>query len=98
MRVLVLSALVAALTTTLDAAAQTNLAVAGTLRAAYLASNPAQAVKDPATGAPRGVAVDLARELARRQGVEAAMNGLPSPQAVLEAVEKGQADIGFVAY
>jgi polar amino acid transport system substrate-binding protein len=97
MRVLLFGALVA-LTATIDAAAQTSLAPTGKLRAAYLANNPAQAVKDPATGAPRGVAVDLSRELGRRVGAEAVMNGLPSPQAVIDAVEKGEADIGFVAY
>jgi len=97
MRVLLFGALVA-LTATIDAAAQTSLAPTGKLRAAYLANNPAQAVKDPATGAPRGVAVDLARELARRVGADAVINGLPSPQAVIDAVEKGEADIGFVAY
>jgi polar amino acid transport system substrate-binding protein len=97
MRVLLFGALVA-LTATIDAAAQTSLAPTGKLRAAYLANNPAQAVKDPATGAPRGVAVDLARELARRVGADAVINALPSPQAVIDAVEKGEADIGFVAY
>jgi polar amino acid transport system substrate-binding protein len=70
----------------------------GALRAAYLKANPAHAVADPAGGELRGVAVDLARELARRRGVAAALMGLDSPQAVLDAVHDGKADIGFVAY
>ena len=97
MRILLLAAL-ALLMPFVDAIAQSPLAPTGTLRAAYLANNPAQAVTDPSTGAPRGTAVDLARELARRTGVQVTMNGLPNPQAVIDAVEKGQADIGFVAY
>ena len=68
------------------------------LRAAYLATNPAQAVTDPASGELRGVAVDLARELARRLGVEAALVAAPNPQGVIDAVRDGKADIGFVAY
>jgi polar amino acid transport system substrate-binding protein len=80
------------------AEAQTPLAPNGTLRAAYLASNPAQAVRDPATGEVRGVAVDLARELGRRAGVPVTLTGLASPQNVIDSVQRGEADIGFVAY
>ena len=80
-------------------AAQTNdVAPGGTLRAVYLAGNPAQGVRDAATGEVRGVAADLTRELARRLGV--AVNIAPSanPETVIEAVSKGEADIGFIAY
>lgn len=79
-------------------ASQSSLAPTGTLRAAFLAGNPAQATKDPATGAFRGVAVDLANELARRHAVKVTMNGVATPQDVIEAVERGIADVGFVAY
>ena len=75
-----------------------NIAPAGTLRAAYLSSNPAQAVRDPTTGEIRGASADLARELARRRNVPVALVPLPNPAAVIEAVAKGEADIGFVAY
>jgi polar amino acid transport system substrate-binding protein len=98
MRILPLPVLLALLAPWVKPAAQAHLAPTGTLRAAYLANNPAQAVKDPATGSVRGVAIDLAGELARRLGVKVALSGLPSPQSVIEAVEKNQADIGFVAY
>jgi polar amino acid transport system substrate-binding protein len=79
--------------------AQTSpLAKDGTVRAAYLASNPAQAVKDPATGMARGVVVDLAKELERTQGAKVTLIGLPNPQRVIDAVRNGEAEIGFVAY
>jgi polar amino acid transport system substrate-binding protein len=68
------------------------------LRAAYLRTNPAQVVQDPVTKELRGVAVDLARELARRRGVAATLMALDSPQAVIDAVRGQKADIGFVAY
>lgn len=82
-----------------DAAAQrTAGAPGGMLRAAYLATNPAQAVTDPATGEQRGVAIDLARELARRQSRTLVLIPSSNPQAVMDAVQNGQADIGFVAF
>jgi polar amino acid transport system substrate-binding protein len=63
-----------------------DIAPGGTLRVAYLGSNPAQAVRD-STGAIRGASADVARELARRIGVP-----------VIDAVTSGGADIGFIAY
>jgi polar amino acid transport system substrate-binding protein len=74
------------------------LAPTGTLRAVYLANNPAQAVKDPASGEARGVAIDLAQEFARRLGTKVTVTGVQSPQNVIDAVLRGEADIGFVAY
>lgn len=79
-------------------ASANDLAPTGTLRAVYLSSNPAQAVRDPATGAIRGASADLARELARRSNVPVVLKGLADPPAVIEAVNKGEADIGFVAF
>lgn len=81
-----------------NAAYAEALAPTGTLRAVYLASNPAQAVRDSASGEPRGAAVDLARELARRNNVQVTMLPGASPAAVIEAIAKGEADIGFVAF
>jgi polar amino acid transport system substrate-binding protein len=75
----------------------TPLAKDGTVRAAYLASNPAQAVKDPATGQARGVVVDLAREMERMHKVTVTLIPLPNPQGVIDAVRNGEAEIGFVA-
>jgi polar amino acid transport system substrate-binding protein len=46
-----------------------DLAPDGRLRAAINVANPVLVQTDPANGAPRGVTMDLARELARRLGV-----------------------------
>jgi len=78
--------------------AQADVAPTGTLRAAYLSTNPAQSTKDPQTGQVRGASFDLAGELAKRLGKPLAFNPIASPPAVIEAVKSGQADIGFVAY
>src|SRR5882724_12230524 len=80
------------------AATANDIAPGGTLRAAYLGTNPAQAMRDPATGEVRGVAYDLARELARRNNVPLEFKPIAGPPAVIEAVKSGAADIGFVAY
>ena len=75
-----------------------DLAPTGTLRAAYLGTNPAQAMRDPATGEIRGPAYELARDLAGRNKVPLAFRPIAGPPAVIEAVKNGEADIGFVAY
>src|SRR5919108_1344197 len=75
-----------------------DFAPGGTLRAAYLGTNPAQTMRDPATGEVRGVAYDLARELARRDNVPLEFKPIAGPPAAIEAVKNGEADIGFVAY
>ena len=79
-------------------AAADELAPTGVLRAAYLGTNPAQAMRDPATGEVRGPAYDLARELARRNNVSLEFRPIANPPAVIEAVKNAEADIGFVAY
>src|SRR5262245_62442295 len=63
-----------------------DIAPGGTLRAVYLGTNPAQAMRDPATGQVRGPAYDLARELARRNNVPLEFKPIASPPAVIEAV------------
>lgn len=78
--------------------AEAQAADGSPLRAAYLATNPAHAVTDPATGQARGVVIDLVNELGRRRGVDVRLLGLQSPQNVIDAVRNGEADIGFVAY
>src|SRR6478736_2588901 len=75
-----------------------DIAPTGTLRAAYLGNNPAQAVRDPASGEIRGASADLARELGRRRNMPLVFLPLTNPPTVIEAVAKGDADIGFVAY
>src|SRR5215467_3918249 len=75
-----------------------DIAPGGTLRAAYLANNPAQAVRDPASGETHGASADLARELAQRNNIPVVFMPLTNPPAVMDAIAKGEADIGFVAY
>ena len=55
-------------------------------------------MQDKATGEIRGASADLARELGRRIGAPVELKGLADPPAVIEAVNKGEADIGFVAF
>ena len=75
-----------------------DIAPGGTLRAAYLGTNPAQAMRDPTTGEMRGPAPELGRALAGRSNVPLELKAIAGPPAVIEAVRKGEADIGFVAY
>src|SRR5262245_1431409 len=69
-----------------------------TLRAAYLASNPGQAQRNPQTGEVKGASFDLATELAKHLGKPLDFKPTANPPAVIDAVKNGQADIGFVAY
>jgi len=78
--------------------AQADLAPTGTLRAAYLATNPAQAMRNAQTGEMRGASYDLAQQLAKKIGKPLEFKPIPNPPAVIEAVKNGEADIGFVAY
>src|SRR5204862_7961760 len=70
----------------------------GTLRAAFIGSNPVQGAVDPKTGEARGPAAEIAQALARRLGVSVTIAGVAGPGAVIEAVKKGEADIGFLAF
>ena len=74
-----------------------ELAPTGTLRAAINFGNPILATKDPATGEPRGVSVDLARELGKRLGVPVELVTFNAAGKVVEAVKAAQVDIAFVA-
>ncbi len=74
-----------------------ELAPAGKLRAAINFGNPILATKDATTGEPRGVSVDLARELGRRLGVPVELVTFEAAGKVVEAVTAAQVDIGFVA-
>jgi polar amino acid transport system substrate-binding protein len=69
----------------------------GKLRAGVGVVAPHWAVKDPATGELRGVAVEIARALANRLGVELAIVEYPSPPSVLDGLKSGAWDVGFLA-
>ena len=77
---------------------QADLAPTGTLRAAFLATNPVQGRIDPQTGAITGPVADLVRELAARRKVPYTLLPVPDASAVIDSVKSGKADIGFLAY
>jgi polar amino acid transport system substrate-binding protein len=74
-----------------------DLAPSGTLRAAINAGNVVLVQKDPAGGEPRGITVDLARELAKRLGVPVDLIVYEAAGRVTDAVKAGAWDIAFVA-
>lgn len=81
----------------MNAAAKTDIAPSGTLRAAINFDNTILASKDAATGAPGGVSVELARELARRLGVAIEYVPYYAAGKVVEGVQSGVWDICFLA-
>ncbi len=70
---------------------------AGKLRAAINLGNTILAGKDPVTGAPFGVSVDLARGFAQRLGVDVEFVVFDNAAKSVEAVKSEAADIGFFA-
>ena len=74
-----------------------QLAPSGKLRAAINFGNPILATRDGPEAPPRGVSVDLARELAKRLGVEAQLVLYTAAGKVVDGAKAGEWDIGFVA-
>nr|AKQ01530.1 extracellular solute-binding protein [uncultured delta proteobacterium Rifle_16ft_4_minimus_1997] len=92
------TALMLALTLTLAIAVEIigqQIANALQLSEVGLGLVPTFAVKDPATGELRGVAMDLARALAARPGVELLPVEYPSPPSVLEGLKSAAWMWGF---
>lgn len=77
-------------------AAVADLAPTGKLRAVINYGNPILAKKGD-DGQPTGVSVDLARELARRLGVEAELVTVTSAGKSVETLAEGRVDVGFFA-
>ena len=69
----------------------------GALRASINLGNPILANRDPASGEPVGVSIDLARAFAKRLGVALELVVFDKAAASVEAVRAEQADIGFFA-
>ena len=69
----------------------------GKLRASINLGNPILANRDPATGDPVGVSIDLARAFAGRLGVEVEWVVFDTAGKSVDAVTHEQADIGFFA-
>lgn len=84
------------MTTQSPGAARAELAPTGTLRAGLNHSNFLLVAKDSKPGDPRGVAVDMARELARRLEVPVAFVSYKSPGEMADAVKSGAWDVAFL--
>jgi polar amino acid transport system substrate-binding protein len=69
----------------------------GRLRASINLGNPILAGTDAATGAAKGVSVDLATELARRLGVALELVVVDAAGKSVEGVAQERADVGFFA-
>ena len=80
-----------------DAALAAAFAPTGTLRASINLGNPILAAKDAVTGKPVGVSVDLAERLASRLGLPLELVVFDAAGKSVDAVTRGEADIGFFA-
>lgn len=69
----------------------------GKLRASINVGNPILANKDPKTGEPFGVSIDLAKALAKELNLELEMIVFDSAGHSVQAVQNDQADVGFFA-
>jgi polar amino acid transport system substrate-binding protein len=76
---------------------RSQLAPTGKLRVGVNMGNFLLTAKDTATGEPRGVAVDLGRELGKRVGVPVEIIPYPNPGALADAAKSGVWDVGFLA-
>ena len=74
-----------------------DFAPTGTLRVAINLGNSVLAQKDAASGEPRGVTVDLARELGRRLGLAPNLVTFDAAGKVFDALKAGAWDIAFLA-
>jgi polar amino acid transport system substrate-binding protein len=80
-------------------AARKELAPTGKLRVGIAVGptgSPLWATKDPATGAPRGVTVDLGRALAEKLGVPLELVVHSSSGEITDAADKGAWDVSFM--
>jgi polar amino acid transport system substrate-binding protein len=78
---------------------RSELAPQGTLRVAIAVSTAPsafRAVRDPITGQPRGVTVELANALAKNLGVALQLVPFDSPAALTNAANAGAWDVAFV--
>lgn len=69
----------------------------GVLRASINLGNPILAGRDPASGAPRGMSIDLAQAFAQQLGVPLELVVFDTAAASVDAVAAEKADIGFFA-
>lgn len=74
-----------------------SLAPSGKIKASINLGNPILANKDPQTGLPVGVSVDLAKALAKKLGLELELVVFDSAGESVQAVKEERADFGFFA-
>lgn len=79
-----------------SAAVRAELAPTGTLRVALNHSNFLLVGRDPASGAPRGVAPDLAQELGRRLDVPVRFVSYDAPSKIADAAQSDVWDVAFL--
>lgn len=82
----------------LTPAARSELAPTGTLRVGINYGNALFASRDPITGEPRGIAIDLARELGRSSGIPLELVGYSSAGQLTAAMKSGAWDVAFLAF
>lgn len=81
----------------MDSSLVASFTSTGRLRASINLGNPILANKDPATGQPMGVSIDLAGAFATRLGVELELVVFDTAGKSVDAVKNERADIGFFA-
>ncbi|MGH9782948.1 MAG: ABC transporter substrate-binding protein [Terriglobia bacterium] len=79
-----------------SSAVRAALAPTGMLRVGINLGNFLLTAKDSKTGEPRGIAVDLGRELGQRLGVPVEIIGYPTPGELAEAASYGAWDVAFL--
>ena len=82
--------------TKITPALKSEIAPTGKLRIGANMSNFLLTAKDPATGAPRGIVVDLGHELGRRLGLPVEIVPYPNPGALADAAGQNAWDVGFL--
>jgi polar amino acid transport system substrate-binding protein len=83
-------------TTDVSPAARADIAPTGMLRVGINLGNFLLTAKDPKSGEPKGVAVDLGHELGRRLGVPVEIVGYATPGELADAATFGAWDVGFL--
>lgn len=73
-----------------------DLVQSGKLRVALGLGSPVLAIKDPKSGEVRGPALELARELAAKIGVQLEAVEYPRPGAILQGIQKNEWDVTFL--
>src|SRR5689334_5721445 len=84
-------------TPSVPSAVLADLAPTGKLRAGINYGNGVLADPDPATGQPKGIAVNIAHELGRRLGVPVELIAYKQARLLVEAGKSNAWDISFVA-